>query len=85
MILLLLVILGLLLWHLAVALGTEPPQVAEAASHCPHCQKQLDKAWLTCPYCHARIQHECPACGSRKRIDQNYCPVCGQAEKPGNL
>src|SRR3954447_17955574 len=63
-------------------------QAAEARLHeqdihfCPHCEYQVEKAFLRCPNCLRKLKDACQVCSRPLDPDWKLCPYC-EAEIPG--
>jgi double zinc ribbon protein len=63
-------------------------QAVEARLHeqdvhfCPHCEYQVEKAFLRCPNCLRKLKDPCQVCGKPLDPEWKICPYC-EAEIPG--
>lgn len=63
-------------------------QAAQARLHaadvhfCPHCERQVEGAFLRCPHCLRKLKDPCGTCGKPLDPEWRICPYC-EGEIPG--
>lgn len=54
------------------------PAVDGAAPNraCPHCGREIERAFIVCPYCRTQFARRCGNCDHALRLGWSICPYC---------
>lgn len=44
---------------------------------CPHCGREVERAFIICPYCRTQFARRCANCDQTLRLGWSICPYCG--------
>lgn len=43
---------------------------------CPHCGREIERAFIICPYCRTQFARRCGNCDHALRLGWSICPYC---------
>lgn len=55
----------------------DPAADGEAPNRaCPHCGREIERAFIICPYCRTQFARRCGNCDRAMRLGWSICPYC---------